>query len=80
MKTKQNAINCTSEEAIKIGGQMCVSQVNELNNLFAKFNNEHLTETKDYYASLLFAVSDIFAMEYVSGVRAERNKKAKAKN
>ena len=80
MKTKQNAINCTSEEAIKIGGQMCVSQVMVLNNLFAKFNNEHLTETKDYYASLLFAVSDIFAMEYVSGVRAERNKKAKAKN
>ena len=80
MKTKQNAINFTSEEAIKIGGQMCVSQVMVLNNLFAKFNNEHLTETKDYYASLLFAVSDIFAMEYVSGVRAERNKKAKAKN
>lgn len=65
MKTKQNAINCTSEEAIKIGGQMCVSQVKELNNLFAKFNNEHLTETKDYYASLLFAVSDIFAMGYI---------------
>ena len=80
MKTKQNAINFTSEEAIKIGGQMCVSQVMVLNNLFAKFNNEHLTETKDYYASLLFAVSDIFAMEYVSGVRAERNKKAKAEN
>ena len=80
MKTKQNAINCTSEEAIKIGGQMCVSQVMVLNNLFAKFNNEHLTETKDYYTSLLFAVSDIFAMGYVSGVRAERNKKAKAKN
>lgn len=36
MKTKQNAINCTSEEAIKIGGQMCVSQVKELNNLFCK--------------------------------------------
>lgn len=31
MKAKQNAINCTSEEAIKIGGQMCVSQVKELN-------------------------------------------------
>lgn len=47
---------------------------------FAKFKNEHLTETKDYYVSLLFAVSDIFAMGYVSGVRAERNKKAKAEN
>lgn len=80
MKTTQNAINCTREEAIKIGGQMCISQVKELNDFFAKFNNEHLIETNDNYASLLFAVSDIFTMGYVSGVRAERNKKAKAEN
>ena len=80
MKTNQNAINCTREEAIKIGGQMSISQVKELHDFFAKFNNEHLIKTDDNYASLLFAVSDIFAMGYVSGVRAERNKKAKAEN
>lgn len=80
MKTTQNAINCTREEAIKIGGHICVSQVKELNDAFAKFNNEHLIETNDYCTSLLFAVSDIFTMGYVSGVRTERSKKAKAKN
>ncbi|WP_294773707.1 hypothetical protein [uncultured Eubacterium sp.] len=79
MKTTQNAINCTREEAIKIGGHICVSQVKELNDAFAKFNNEHLIETNDYCTSLLLQYRIYLQWDMLAGFGQKEAKKQKRK-
>lgn len=77
MKTYQD-INCTTEEAVKISGQMELAQLIALNGLFNEFYNKHMAENGDASFSHLSAISDIFTLGYVSGIRTERNKKNSA--
>lgn len=77
MKTYQG-INCSNEEAVKISGQMELTQMLVLKDLFREFYNKHLAENCDASFAQWSAISDIFTLGYVSGIRTERNKKNKA--
>jgi Trk K+ transport system NAD-binding subunit len=75
MKVCQKVINCTDEEAMKIGESMGIDSIICLKEAAKTLYNKHLAEDGETKFAEYCAISDIFVMGYVSGVRAERAKK-----
>jgi hypothetical protein len=69
-------IRCTTEEASRIGGQMEITTIKLVCDTFTELKRDYI-KTADFRWGNMEALSDIYLLGYISGVRAEREKRRK---
>lgn len=75
---KNFEVKCGVDEVAEIGGNINLSTMMFIVQSFYELQTKHF-DSKDYKWSHFCAASDLFIMGYISGVRAEREKKNRTK-